>query len=297
MTQRAAVVGAGTIGLGWAAVFAAHGWEVAVVDPRDDLEAALDRAVDDAVAVGLSTPDQAASMRGRLREHATVETAVEGVRHVQEAGPEDVHWKRDFFARAEQVAPPEAVLATSSSFITATALCQDTLRGDRVLVGHPFNPVTVLPLVEVVGGERTDPAAVQDAVETYSSVGKHPVVVGAEVQGFIGNRLQFVLLAEALHLVETGVATPEQIDEVMRTSLGPRWAALGPLLASSMGGARGMTGLFELLSPELRAFTPGQPDLPTQLRATAVVDQQYRDRRPEPAEVARRLRSTLEDLS
>ncbi|QRO87228.1 3-hydroxyacyl-CoA dehydrogenase NAD-binding domain-containing protein [Kytococcus sedentarius] len=299
--RRAAVIGAGTIGLGWAGVFAGHGWEVAVFDPREDLEAALDRAAQDAAealgAAGGSSGSEvtAEAVRGRLTAAASLEEAVEGAAHVQESGPEDLEWKRGTFAQLEAATGPETVLATSSSFITASEISRDNLEQGRTLVGHPFNPVLVLPLVEVVGGPGTSSSTVEAAVETYRSVGKHPVVVGAEVQGFIGNRLQFVLLAEALHLVEQGVATPEEIDEVVRTSLGPRWASLGPLRASSMGGARGMTGLFELLAPELEKLEPGMPDLATQIRTTGVVDAAYGDNQPTPAEVARRLRGALSD--
>lgn len=295
--RRAAVIGAGTIGLGWAGIFAGHGWDVAVFDPRDGLDAALDDAAAEAAgaltAAGREVSTQ--QVRERLAVAGSLEEAAEGAEHVQESGPEDLEWKRRTFAQLEAATGPGTVLATSSSFITSSEISRDNLEQGRMLVGHPFNPVLVLPLVEVVGGSNTHPQAVEAAVETYRAVGKHPVVVGAEVQGFIGNRLQFVLLAEALHLVEQGVATPEEIDEVVRTSLGPRWAALGPLRASSMGGARGMTGLFELLSPELEKLQPGLPDLSTQIRTTGVVDAAYGDNQPTPAEVARRLRGALSD--
>ncbi|WP_374928411.1 3-hydroxyacyl-CoA dehydrogenase NAD-binding domain-containing protein [Kytococcus sedentarius] len=290
--RRAAVIGAGTIGLGWAGVFAGHGWEVAVFDPREDLEAALDRAAEEA-ASALGDGRSAADLRGRMTAAASPEEAGDGAVHVQEPGPEDLEWKRRTFAQLEAATGPDAVLATSSSFITASSISEGNLEQGRMLVGHPFNPVLVLPLVEVVGGPQTAERAVQAAVETYRSVGKHPVVVGAEVQGFIGNRLQFVLLAEALHLVEQGVATPQEIDEVVRTSLGPRWAALGPLRASSMGGARGMTGLFELLAPELEKLEPGRPGVAEQIRTAGVVDAAYGDNQPTPAQVAERLRAAL----
>ena len=156
----------------------------------------------------------------------SLEEAAEGAEHVQESGPEEVEWKRRTFAQLEALTGPGTVLATSSSFITSSEISRDNLEQGRMLVGHPFNPVLVLPLVEVVGGSNTHPETVEAAVETYRAVGKHPVVVGAEVQGFIGNRLQFVLLAEALHLVEQGVATPEEIAGTVRSEFLPPQAVV-----------------------------------------------------------------------
>ncbi|MGA5358447.1 3-hydroxyacyl-CoA dehydrogenase NAD-binding domain-containing protein [Streptomyces purpurascens] len=239
--RTAAVIGAGTIGLSWATLFAAHGLTVRVTDPRPDLADALAEALD------LNAPHLAArgldvtGLADRVHIAADVTEAVRDADVVQENGPERVEFKQDLFATLVRQAPDHALLLSSSSAIPSSAFTRELPdeAAARVLIGHPFNPPHLVPLVEVVPGERTGEDAVQDAVDFYTSVGRTPVVERKEIPGFVGNRLQNALSREAVYLVEQGVVTPEDLDKVMTNSLGLRWATVGPFLGSHLGGGPG----------------------------------------------------------
>ncbi|WP_328611517.1 3-hydroxyacyl-CoA dehydrogenase NAD-binding domain-containing protein [Amycolatopsis sp. NBC_00345] len=237
--QTAAVIGAGTIGLSWTALFAGHGLTVRVSDPRPDLAEAV------AEALAEFTPHLAArgldvdGLAGRVQLAGSVAEAVRGADVVQENGPENVEFKKDLFATLVAEAPAHALLLSSSSAIPATAFTGGLPDASRVLIGHPFNPPHLIPLVEVVPGERTSEDSVQAAVDFYTSLGRVPVVERKEMPGFVGNRLQNALNREAIYLVEQGVVTPEDIDAVMTNSLGVRWATVGPFLGSHLGGGPG----------------------------------------------------------
>ncbi|MFC9503838.1 SDR family NAD(P)-dependent oxidoreductase [Streptomyces sp. NPDC057002] len=239
--RTAAVIGAGTIGLSWATLFAAHGLTVKVTDPRPDLAEAvaeaLDRNAPQLAARGLDVTDLA----DRVHLAADVAEAVRDADVVQENGPERLEFKRDLFATLAREAPDHALLLSSSSAIPSSAFTRELPdeAAARVLIGHPFNPPHLVPLVEVVPGERTGEDAVQDAVDFYTSVGRTPVVERKEIPGFVGNRLQNALSREAVYLVEQGVVTPEDLDKVMTNSLGLRWATVGPFLGSHLGGGPG----------------------------------------------------------
>lgn len=208
--RTAAVLGAGTIGLSWTALFAAYGLTVRVSDPREDLAEAV------ADALKQYTPHLAArglevtGLADRVHLAADVPEAVRDADVVQENGPERVEFKKDLFATLARQAPAHALLLSSSSAIPSTAFTGDLAAGDaaRVLIGHPFNPPHLVPLVEVVPGERTGEDAVRAAVDFYTSVGRTPVVEREEIPGFVGNRLQNALSREAAYLVERGVVTP-----------------------------------------------------------------------------------------
>ncbi|MFB9905720.1 3-hydroxyacyl-CoA dehydrogenase NAD-binding domain-containing protein [Allokutzneria oryzae] len=239
--MRTAVIGAGTIGLSWAALFAAHGAEVRVTDPRPDLADAVREAL---TTFGPHLATQGLDVRGiadRVHLADSVAEAVHGADIVQENGPEDVELKRKLFAEVAREAPAHALLLSSSSAIPSTAFTGDLSTEDaaRVLIGHPFNPPHIMPLVEVVPGERTAEDAVRRAVEFYRSVGRTPVVERKELPGFVGNRLQNALQREAVHLVQQGVVTPAELDTVITNSLGLRWATVGPFLGSHLGGGPG----------------------------------------------------------
>ncbi|MGX5208099.1 3-hydroxyacyl-CoA dehydrogenase NAD-binding domain-containing protein [Streptomyces violaceus] len=239
--RTAAVIGAGTIGLSWATLFAAHGLTVRVTDPRPDLAEAvaeaLDRNAPQLAARGLDVT----GLADRVHIAADVAEAVRDADVVQENGPERVEFKRDLFATLVREAPDHALLLSSSSAIPSSAFTRELPdeASARVLIGHPFNPPHLVPLVEVVPGQRTGEDAVQDAVDFYTSVGRTPVVERKEIPGFVGNRLQNALSREAVYLVEQGVVTPEDLDKVMTNSLGLRWATVGPFLGSHLGGGPG----------------------------------------------------------
>lgn len=237
--RTAAVIGAGTIGLSWTALFAAHGLTVHVSDPRPDLKEATDEALAEFVpqlaAQGLETD----GLADRVHLAADITEAVRDADVVQENGPERVEFKKDLFARLIRETPGHALLLSSSSAIPATAFTADLEDAGRILIGHPFNPPHLVPLVEVVPGERTTEEAVQAAVAFYTSVGRTPVVERREIPGFVGNRLQSALSREAVHLVQQGVVSPEELDTVVTHSLGLRWATVGPFLGSHLGGGPG----------------------------------------------------------
>ncbi|MEU7479654.1 3-hydroxyacyl-CoA dehydrogenase NAD-binding domain-containing protein [Lentzea sp. NPDC042327] len=231
-----AVIGAGVIGLSWARLFCEHGLTVRVADPRPDL------VVPDGVEVA-----------------ATVADAVRDADLVQENGPEDLEFKKTLFAELVREAPAHALLLSSSSAIPSTAFTEG-IDGSRVLIGHPFNPPHVIPLVEVVPGEQTTEESVSRAVEFYRSVGRTPVVERKEVPGFVGNRLQAALSREAAYLVEQGVVTPQDLDTVVTSSLGIRWATVGPFLGAHLGGGPGgYRHLAEHIGRSMRDLALGTP--------------------------------------
>ncbi|WP_328451504.1 3-hydroxyacyl-CoA dehydrogenase NAD-binding domain-containing protein [Amycolatopsis sp. NBC_00438] len=234
--RNAAVIGAGTIGLSWTALFAHHGLTVRVSDPRPDLAEAITEALETFAPHLGTTADELAS---RVQVAADVIDAVKDADVVQENGPENVEFKKDLFATLVKEAPDHALLLSSSSAIPSTAFTGDLADASRVLIGHPFNPPHLIPLVEVVPGERTSQQSVETAVDFYAFLGRTPVVERKELPGFVGNRLQNALSREAIYLVEQGVVTPEELDKVITNSLGIRWATVGPFLGSHLGGGPG----------------------------------------------------------
>jgi ketoreductase RED1 len=158
---------------------------------------------------------------------------------VQENGPESVGFKKDLFARLVHDAPKHALLASSSSALPATTFTEGIEDAGRILIGHPFNPPHLMPLVEIVPGERTTEDAVSAAVDFYTFLGRTPVVVRKEMPGFVGNRLQNAINREASYLVQQGVVTPEDVDKVVTNSLGIRYATIGPFLSGHLGGGPG----------------------------------------------------------
>ncbi|CAH2603936.1 L-carnitine dehydrogenase [Rhodovastum atsumiense] len=240
--RQAAVIGTGVIGASWAALFLARGLEVTAWDPAPDAEATLRHRVAACwpvlEAVGLApgaTPE-------RLRVHASPEAAVAEAGFVQENGPERLDLKRDLFARLDHAAPPETVLASSSSTLAASDFQEGCATPGRVLLGHPFNPPHLVPLVEVVGGRRTEPWAVDRAMAFYAALGKHPIRLRREAPGHVANRLQAALWQEAFHLVRSGVADVADIDAAIAHGPGLRWALLGPFLNLHLSGGEGGIG-------------------------------------------------------
>ncbi|MEV6026364.1 3-hydroxyacyl-CoA dehydrogenase NAD-binding domain-containing protein [Streptomyces sp. NPDC052036] len=258
--RTAAVIGAGTIGLSWTALFAAHGLTVHVSDPRPDLPEAVAEAL---AAFGPHLAAQGLDTDGLAdRVHLTAGTteAVRDADVVQENGPERVAFKQGLFAQLVREAPGHALLLSSSSAIPATAFTTELEDAGRILIGHPFNPPHLLPLIEVVPGERTTEEAVQAAVDFYTAVGRTPVVERHEIPGFVGNRLQNALSRQGVYLVQQGVVTPEDLDTVVTHSLGIRWATVGPFLGAHLGGGPGgYRHISEHIGSSLQQMHLGQP--------------------------------------
>lgn len=259
--MKVAVIGAGTIGQSWAKLFASHGHEVVLSDPRDDLGEIVSDLVGE-VPVGAGA-GSAGSVRAAEGEDPLADAA-SGADFIQECGPERVDVKRELFAAAAQHASAQAVFASSSSAIpaseTAAQLPDDVAA--RLLVGHPFNPPHIMPLVEVVPSPKTSDEAVQTAVEFYRGVGREPIVLQKEARGFVGNRLQNAVLREAVHLVQSGVVSVEDLDAAVRNSLGIRWAAVGPFEGLHLGGGKaGLRGLMEHIGPSFAEIDLPEPDM------------------------------------
>ncbi|MDT7667112.1 MAG: ketoreductase [Pseudonocardiales bacterium] len=274
------VVGAGTIGISWAALFLGHGLAVTINDPAPDIEsrvrAELAGLTPMLAELGLATD----GLTDELSFEADIEQAVRGADVVVENGPENLAFKIELFGRIEKVVGPGALLLTSTSGIRVTDIARDLARPGRLLVGHPFNPPHLVPLVEVVPGERTDPEAVAEAVEFYRALGKKPMVLRKEVPGFVANRLQAALFREAVYLVEQGVVDIGELDEVVTSSIGMRWAACGPFRTFHLaGGPGGLPHFLEHLGPGLeRRWTQlGAPqfDGPTVATLTEQAEQTF----------------------
>ena len=260
--RRVGIVGAGVIGGGWALHYLRTGFDVDVYDPaphaRADLLGMVEASWPLLDRMGLregASPD-------RLTFHDQLAGAVAGADVVQENAPEDGPVKRRVLADIDRVTPPGTVIASSTSGFAMTMLQADCAHPERCVVGHPFNPPYLIPLVEVVGGERTDPAAVDWLVAFYAAMGKRPLRLSRELPGFVGNRLQEAMWREALHMVAAGEATVEEIDEAIAYGPGLRWAQMGPCLTFHLaGGSAGMEHMLDhfgaaLLEPWTRLEAP-----------------------------------------
>jgi carnitine 3-dehydrogenase len=272
--EKLAVIGTGVIGSGWVARALARGLDVSAWDPAPGAEARLRSAVANAWPalrrVGLAT---GASPR-RLNFASDLSSAVRNADFVQESAPEDERLKRSLLAEIDAVALPHVVIASSSSGLLPSHIQSRCGHPERVLIGHPFNPVYLLPLVEVIAGKRTSPTAVKRADLFYRRLGMRPLHVQHEIAGYISDRLQEALWREALHLVADGIATTQEIDDAIIYGPGLRWAFMGTFLAFHLaGGDGGMQHMLEQFGPALKLpWTKLRaPDLTAEL-ARRVVD-------------------------
>ncbi|WP_262700446.1 MULTISPECIES: 3-hydroxyacyl-CoA dehydrogenase NAD-binding domain-containing protein [Streptomyces] len=271
--RRVACVGAGVIGGGWVAHFLARGYDVTAWDPAPDAEEKLRRLVAAAwpalEQIGLAdgaSPD-------RLTVTATLAEAVADAQFVQESAPEKLELKRSLLAQLDAAAPPGVVIASSTSGYPMTDMQTEAADPGRLVVGHPFNPPYLIPLVEVVGGKQTDAAAVDWASRFYKVAGKSVITMERELPGFIANRLQEALWREALHMVANGEATVKEIDDSITEGPGLRWAFMGPCLTFALaGGDGGMGHMLDHFGPSLKSpWTRLEaPELDDTLRAAMV---------------------------
>jgi ketoreductase RED1 len=248
------VIGAGVIGASWTALFLARGLNVIVNDPQPDIATTLKGALLKIAPTlrELGRPHE--SLDRNLRFEPNLERAVAGVDLVQENGPERPEWKQQLWARVEKAVPKCALLLSSSSARPATEQGREMKDASRMLVGHPFNPPHLIPLVEVVPGERTDPKAVAEAVAFYEALGKVPRVLKKEIQGFVANRLQRSIMREACYLVQEGVVNIDELDDIVTSSIGLRWAVNGPFSSFHMGGGpKGLESFFQHLGKNMAA--------------------------------------------
>lgn len=252
-TKTIGLVGTGVIGSGWAVRVLARGYDVVAWDPaegaEDRLREAIERAWPAATELGLFP----GADPGRVRWAESPEEVAAAADWIQESAPEDEAVKRSLLHRLDQGAPPHTVIASSSSGILPTRLAEGCARPERLLIGHPFNPVYLLPLVEVVAGEATSADAVAAAVEHYDDLVMHPLVVRNEIEGYLSDRLQEALWREVLHLVNDGVATTAELDDAVVYGPGLRWAAMGTNLTFHLaGGDGGMRHMLKQFGPALK---------------------------------------------
>ncbi|MGW8543430.1 L-carnitine dehydrogenase [Streptomyces sp. CAI-21] len=252
--RRVACVGAGVIGGGWVAHFLARGYDVTAWDPAPDTAQKLRRLVDAAWPALTSLGLAEGASPDRLTVTETLEQAVADAEFVQESAPEKLDLKRDLLTRLDAATPPGVVIASSTSGYPMTDMQTTAADPSRLVVGHPFNPPYLIPLVEVVGGEHTDPAAVAWATRFYEAAGKSVITMNNEVPGFIANRLQEALWREALHMVANGEATVRDIDLSITEGPGLRWAVMGPMLTFALaGGEGGMAHMLDHFGPSLKS--------------------------------------------
>ncbi|WP_166825083.1 3-hydroxyacyl-CoA dehydrogenase NAD-binding domain-containing protein [Brevibacterium limosum] len=266
-------VGAGTIGGGWAAYFLAQGYRVKIWDPAPDAGDKFARLLDAAwpALAELDMVDGADRTAWSL--HTDLAEAVTGSGFVQESAPEDLALKRGLLAQIDGACPPNIVISSSTSGYSMTEMATEATHPERLVVGHPFNPPYLIPLVEVVGGQSTSAAAVDWAADFFTHIGKSVIRMDREVPGFIANRLQEAQWREALHMVEQGEATVEQIDRSITDGPGLRWPFQGPMLTFHLaGGEGGMAHMLDHFGPSLKSpwTRLTAPELSRQLRDDVV---------------------------
>ena len=237
--RRIAIVGTGVIGASWAAQYLARGFDVVATDPAPNAEANLRKYVDDAWKVLTSIGLSAGASRDRLEFTPDMTEALSRADFVQENGPERPDFKIKLYADMDAVTPPDSLIASSSSSLTMSVIQSQCRHPERCVIGHPFNPPHVIPLVEVVGGAKTSPEAIQKAMAFYKAIGKKAILLRKEVPGHVANRLQAALYPEVLYLIEQGVLSVADADDAVSWGPGLRWGVMGPSLQFHLGGGAG----------------------------------------------------------
>jgi carnitine 3-dehydrogenase len=250
--RTVAVVGTGVIGGGWAAHFLRMGFDVVAWDPGPEAEARLRRLVDTAWPALERLGLRVGASRERLRFSDSMADALGRADFVQESSPENLPAKVALLAAIDRATPDGVVVGSSTSGLLMSEMAVDCATPQRFVVGHPFNPPYLIPLVEVVGGVATDPEVVAWAAQFYTEAGKVCLTMDREVSGFVGNRLQEALWREALHMIDSGEATVQQIDDSIVHGPGLRWALMGPVLTFHLaGGPGGMAHMLDQFGPAL----------------------------------------------
>ena len=271
--RRIAIVGTGVIGASWAAQYLARGFDVIATDPAPNAEANLRKYIDEAwpdlTEVGLSP----GASRDRLSFTTDMKAALAQADFVQENGPERPDFKIKLFADMDDVTPVDSIIASSSSGITPSVMQSNAKHPERIVIGHPFNPPHIIPLVEVVGGTKTSPEAVQRAIAFYASIVKKPIHLLKELPGHVGNRLQIALYKEVMYLIQQGVLSVSDADDAVSYGPGLRWGVMGPSLQWHLGGGPGgIKHFMEHLMPgmEVAIKNLGTPDINDELKQKIV---------------------------
>jgi len=271
--HRIAIVGTGVIGASWAAQYLARGFDVIATDPAPNAEVNLRKYVDEAwpalSEMGLSP----GASRDRLSFTSNMQEALSQADFVQENGPERPDFKIKLFADMDAATASDSIIASSSSGITPSVMQSQCKHPERILVGHPFNPPHIVPLVEVVGGTKTSPEAIQRAIAFYASIGKKPIHLHKELPGHVGNRLQAALYKEIMYLIQEKVLSVSDADDAVSYGSGLRWGVMGPSLQWHLGGGPGgIKHFMEHLMPGLEVIIKslGTPEITDELKQTIV---------------------------
>lgn len=270
--MKAAIIGGGVIGGGWAARFLLNGWDVAVHDPAPGAAAKINAVLENARASLPALYDVALPVEGQLTFGPDIQTAIQGALWIQESVPEIIDLKRRVYNEIEQSADVGAIVGSSTSGFCPSDLQRGVRRPGQLIVAHPFNPVYLLPLVELVPSAATAPEVTQRATEILTSLGMHPLLVRAEIDAHIADRLLEAVWREALWLVHDGIATTAEIDDAIRYGFGLRWGQMGLFETYRIaGGAAGMRHFMQQFGPALAwpwskltdvpEFTPDLVDL------------------------------------
>ena len=271
--RRIAVVGTGVIGASWSAFYLSRGFDVVATDPAPNAESALRKYVDEAWASLTRFGLADGASRDQLTFTPNLRVALAEADLVQENAPERPEFKAKLFAEMDEIAPVDSILASSSSSIPIDVTQANCRHPERCVIGHPFNPPHVVPLVEVVGGANTSEAAIEQAMAFYASVGKKPIRLHKGIPGHAANRLQAALYREILYLVQQGVLSVSDADIAVSYGPGLRWGVMGPSLQWHLGGGAGgihhyMDHLMEPLTDLMKSLQ--MPDVTPALKQTVV---------------------------
>jgi carnitine 3-dehydrogenase len=237
--KRVGIVGTGTIGGGWTALFLAQGLDVVATDPGAGAEAKLHAMVEQVWPSLTSLGLAGTKPRGRLEFVAKVADAVSSAEFIQESAPDREDLKIALFAEIDRYAPPDTIIASSSSGFLPERVAASCRHPGRCIIGHPFAPSYLLPLVEVVGSEGNPKVVLDWAVAFYAGLGKQPLLLKKGIEGYIANRIQHVILEEAARLVDAGICDFKDVDDAVTGGVGLRWAFMGPALCYHFAGGRG----------------------------------------------------------
>lgn len=253
--KQTAVIGAGVIGASWTALFLAAGMDVNIHDPSPTVEQYVDDYVTRAWSTLLELGLAVEGRKGTLRFFDTAAKAVEGTQFVQENVPERINIKHALFEEIEPHLLPEAIVCSSASGLMVSEMQEGWKNPSRFILGHPFNPPHLIPLVELLANEKTDDEVLEIAEAFYKQVGKVTIRVNKEVPGHVANRLQAALWREAIHLVNEGVASVEDVDKAVWSGPGLRWAAMGPHMLFHLGaGAGGLEEFCKRYTPSFHRW-------------------------------------------
>ena len=272
--QNIAIVGTGVIGASWAAYYLSRGFNVIATDPAPNAEINLRKYVDAAWTTLSKNGLSPNASRDRLTFVPKMAEALAKADFVQENAPERPDFKIKLFAEMDGATPPGSILASSSSGITMDVIQSQAKHPERCVIGHPFNPPHVIPLVEVVGGAKTSSQTIEDTMAFYASIGKKPIRLFKALPGHVANRLQAALYKEVLYLIQQGVLSVEDADVAVSYGPGPRWGVMGPSLQWHLGGGQNgihhfMEHLMDPMAGLMKAL--GSPNVTPELKQ-AVTD-------------------------